>query len=1147
MKYKKLVLMIFLALLFVSFSSPGKDNSNKSAHKLNKNTAGVSRQIMNANNVTSWIRANGLFNWDVAQSWNGEFPKLSGVGTIFSEGVVFGGFCNDGLYTNSLRVTGNTYFNGMQAGSILTANGNTTGAEDPSSSAVNRVWGVRPDVTPFTATNAYPDLTNDAATFFQISPGAVGASQIQTIINQYIADWNEWPASKGAPWYVDADQVVRNDNAFDHTNPHHIPGMPGATKSMWFVCNDLNPSVSEVFAGSPPMGIEQQMLLWSYASSTPLNNMIFRQVKLIYKGNRNSPTNAEIDSMYIVQWADGDVGDAGDDFAGCDSTLGLGYQYNANVTDSKYAAVGLAAPAVGYDILNGVAYKTGNFSDSAVVNFQWRHGYKYWSANPLSAYDYFAAGSPINDPDDGTYTGTQQWYNLMRGDLPRPGYPSGIPYYSSSTYASANGIVTKYCPNGDPTTGTGWVDGLDLSAGDRRMVNVHGPFTLKLGDTAEVVISLIQAMGSDNIGSVKLLRNNSSFALRAFKNLFKLPSPPPAPSVSISALDQEIILNWGGPQSASVESSFDRGYAFEGYNIYQFSSSSSKIEDATTVKIATYDIVDGVKVIVGPAIDPASGATITKVYENGNDTGLKRVIDLTKDYLKQRPLVDGQAYYFAVTAYSYDPYWNVDTSQYYSPGSPTLESDPLILVITPHIPNPGTRLTAQSGNALQVTHAVVDSTKPSSDGSVTVIVQQPDKLTGDNYNVQFDNTGTTWSVVDVTKNVTIATGTNQSGDANYPIVDGIQAIIVGPQPGMKEWTIPSGTRRFSPVGGWAGLGLEGFSTAANPTAYDETAGTIGMAGHFAFGGIGTTLTSAQQYHTVLLKLAAVDHTNLWDPKAVPTDANYSLAYRWLRAVGATSTPADPSFAPWIINKGSGYPYQDYNYGVPFSAWDMSTNPPTRLAVGMFENNVAGASLDGRYWPPLTTGDNTVNREFCYIFSAPYTTTPDPTFESNLSNNASLPLMWVMTCNRRADADWAAGDQFEIIAANVNGSNDIFKFKAPSVMYYADSAKLDVDKINVFPNPYFGTQSRETSRLNKFVTFNHLPASATIRIFSLSGVPVRTITKNDATQFTTWNLLNDHNLPVASGIYMVYVDMPTLGKSKILKLALIQEEQVLPNY
>jgi hypothetical protein len=214
---------------------------------------------------------------------------------------------------------------------------------------------------------------------------------------------------------------------------------------------------------------------------------------------------------------------------------------------------------------------------------------------------------------------------------------------------------------------------------------------------------------------------------------------------------------------------------------------------------------------------------------------------------------------------------------------------------------------------------------------------------------------------------------------------------------------------------------------------------------------------------------------------------------------------------------------------------------------MFENNDPGASVDGRYWPPLTDGDNTVNREFAFIFGAPYSTTPDAAYQTNLSNNGTLPLMWVMTCNRRADVPWVSGDEFEIIAANVNGPNDIFKFTTPAPTYSTDTAKFDVNKINVFPNPYFGLNIRETSRLNKFVTFNHLPASATIRIFTLSGVLVRTLTKNDLTQFATWNLLNDHNLPVASGIYIVYIDMTSLGKTKILKLALIQEEQVLPNY
>lgn len=151
-------------------------------------------------------------------------------------------------------------------------------------------------------------------------------------------------------------------------------------------------------------------------------------------------------------------------------------------------------------------------------------------------------------------------------------------------------------------------------------------------------------------------------------------------------------------------------------------------------------------------------------------------------------------------------------------------------------------------------------------------------------------------------------------------------------------------------------------------------------------------------------------------------------------------------------------------------------------------------------------------------------------------------------NRRGGANYSAGDQFEIIANHINTLNDIFTFTAPAAaVYNIETAKADVEKINVFPNPYYGINARETSRLNKYVTFNHLPQKATIRIFNLAGILVNTIPKDNASQLATWNLRNHNSLPVASGIYIVHVDMPDLGKTKILKLAIIQEEQILPTY
>ena len=101
------------------------------------------------------------------------------------------------------------------------------------------------------------------------------------------------------------------------------------------------------------------------------------------------------------------------------------------------------------------------------------------------------------------------------------------------------------------------------------------------------------------------------------------------------------------------------------------------------------------------------------------------------------------------------------------------------------------------------------------------------------------------------------------------------------------------------------------------------------------------------------------------------------------------------------------------------------------------------------------------------------------------------------------------------------------------------AKENIGKINVFPNPYLGVNSAETSRYSHFVTFSHLPPKANIRIFDMSGTLVRTIEKDDPLQFTRWDLQNQNQLPVASGMYIAHIELPGLGESRILKLAVIK--------
>ncbi len=144
--------------------------------------------------------------------------------------------------------------------------------------------------------------------------------------------------------------------------------------------------------------------------------------------------------------------------------------------------------------------------------------------------------------------------------------------------------------------------------------------------------------------------------------------------------------------------------------------------------------------------------------------------------------------------------------------------------------------------------------------------------------------------------------------------------------------------------------------------------------------------------------------------------------------------------------------------------------------------------------------------------------------------------------------WIAGDVMTIYPSRPLTTSTSFDFSASSIPSAAitgnvNQAKQDVAKINVFPNPYFGANVAELNKYQRFVTFTHMPKKATIRIFNLAGTLVNKLVKDDDSQFFNWDLRNQGGLPVASGMYIIYIDMENLG-TKILKLGVIMEAQFL---
>jgi hypothetical protein len=128
----------------------------------------------------------------------------------------------------------------------------------------------------------------------------------------------------------------------------------------------------------------------------------------------------------------------------------------------------------------------------------------------------------------------------------------------------------------------------------------------------------------------------------------------------------------------------------------------------------------------------------------------------------------------------------------------------------------------------------------------------------------------------------------------------------------------------------------------------------------------------------------------------------------------------------------------------------------------------------------------------------------------------------------------------------NSSADTFNFTTDGLGVVANA--YDPERIKVWPNPYYGYNPEERDALDRRVMFTHLPEEgpSTIRIFALDGTLVRILHHNDAgSQHATWDMKNDFELPVASGMYVAHIE--TNFGDKILKLAVIQPEQRLDVY
>ena len=131
-----------------------------------------------------------------------------------------------------------------------------------------------------------------------------------------------------------------------------------------------------------------------------------------------------------------------------------------------------------------------------------------------------------------------------------------------------------------------------------------------------------------------------------------------------------------------------------------------------------------------------------------------------------------------------------------------------------------------------------------------------------------------------------------------------------------------------------------------------------------------------------------------------------------------------------------------------------------------------------------------------------------------------------------------GDVYRLATYRPFSKSDTYEFTTTQSRVDKDSAKTQLNDIAVVPNPYVVAASWEprhvftSGRGPRKLDFINLPSECTIKIFTLSGYLVDTIEHQSGFESgaASWDLLSKDGLEIAYGIYIYHIDAPGIGET-----------------
>jgi hypothetical protein len=221
--------------------------------------------------------------------------------------------------------------------------------------------------------------------------------------------------------------------------------------------------------------------------------------------------------------------------------------------------------------------------------------------------------------------------------------------------------------------------------------------------------------------------------------------------------------------------------------------------------------------------------------------------------------------------------------------------------------------------------------------------------------------------------------------------------------------------------------------------------------------------------------------------------------------------------------------------------DMVWNPTSREIDGN------GLPVHGGNQPIWVFGVN-INNEGCPYYDGTNTWVYDQFQTATTTSYKKLytSLMWV------ANTITAVGHQSlestvrmklrvnkqytDYTATGENGGKPMYSWSMSDLETTTGSRDVlasALDLINVVPNPYYAFSEYERNQVDNRIKIVNLPKNCTVTIYTTSGKLVNQFKKDNDITFLDWTLTNRVGIPIASGVYLIHVEVPGVGE-RVLK-------------